>query len=339
MPKDLLAAYEPKDLLADFEPIQGKKEAPSRGFVGNLMDYEKALGLGLTQGAGDVGASLANFPSSIYEKITGKEGYHVPHPSLQKYYPEGVLGSLGSTIGENIGSLAAPGGITYKALKLFNNPLARAVAGGVTGGLSGAASNEDARGTTGALGAALGAGSPLASSILRGLGTALPVTKGIAYAPYVKKAKYMQQHGLGKDFYISPEHLDEAERLMHSEGMNIPKEAIEHTLPLARAGEHDAIHAVQSTLKSLGRDLSRKGGVEGRLGEKMHGLAEKIMGDMNEQLELMGHGKAVELENLGKKRTARYYKQQPLKNMALKGVGGALGLGSGYEFIKHLLNH
>ena len=140
----------PMDLLADESPEQQQEP---KGFLNNAMDYEKALGLGLIQGAGDVGASIGNFPASIYEHFTGKKPYDIPHPSLQQYYPEGMAGNIGSKIGEGIGSLVAPGGITYKALKAFNNPLAKALAGGFAGGLSGAASNENDRMGSGIIGA------------------------------------------------------------------------------------------------------------------------------------------------------------------------------------------
>lgn len=307
----------------------------SKGIFRNALDYEKALGLGLAQGAGDVGASIGNFPGSIYQHFTGNESYHIPHPSLQQYYPEGTAGNLGSKIGEGIGSLVAPGGITYKALKAFNNPLAKAIMGGITGGASGAASNEEDRMGSGFLGVSLGMGLPLAGTILRGLGNIAPITKGIASSPYIKKAEYLQKHGVGSHLYVKPEYLHEAKSLMESSG--IMPEAIEHTLPLAHKGEHEAIHAVQSTLKSLGRDLSRKGGVEGRLGEKMHRLAEKIMGNVNEQFKLMGHQKAVQLEQRGKKRTARYYKMKPHVKTGAKIGLGAAGVGGVYDFLKHNL--
>jgi hypothetical protein len=320
-----------------FSQDENSENNDTKGFLGNALDYEKALGLGLAQGAGDVGASIGNFPASIYEHFTGRQPYHIPHPALQQYYPEGTAGGLGSKIGETIGSLAAPGGITFKALKAFNNPLAKALMGGAAGGLSGAASNENNRTGSALIGAALGGTIPLSQTILKGLGNSVPLTKGIASTPYAEKAKYMQEHGLGSHLYVNPEYLNEAERLMKNHTLDIPQEAIEEIIPLAKAGEHDAIHAVQSTLKSLGRDLSKKGGVPGRLGEKYHSLAEKIMGDVNEQMKIMGHKKAVQLEEQGKKRYARYYKQAPLRKLVVKTGAGALGLGSGYEALKHIL--
>jgi hypothetical protein len=332
MATDLLADDGPVDLLADEGLVSHE---PQKGFFGNYADYAKGAGLGIAQGLGDVAASVGNFPGAVYEHFSGKTPYHIPHPNLQKYYPEGGWGQLGSTLGNIEGQFIGPGGIAFKALKAFNNPLAKALMGGSTGALAGAASNEGDRIGSGLLGGVLGAGLPLSQTIMKGLGNTFPITKSIASSPYVKKAEYLKEHGLGSGLYVKPKYLHEAKSLMQSSG--IMPEAIEHTLPLAHAGEHDAIHAVQSTLKSIGRDLSRKGGVEGRLGEKMHGLAEKIMGNVNDQMKLMGHQKAIQLEEQGKKRYARYYKQKPARDVALKYGAGLTGLGGGYEFLKHLL--
>ena len=339
MPIDLLAdegsQRAPIDLLAD-EPMD--QQAPSQGFGRNLLDYEKALGIGLAQGAGDVGASIGNVPSDIWKYFTGNQPYHIPHPALQKYYPEGTAGKIGSSIGETIGNIAAPGGAAFKAIKAVNNPFLRALVGAGTGAVAGGASNEENRLTSALVGGLLGGGAPALGSVAKKVADVIPLTKSTAFAPYIEKAKYMQKHDLGTHMYVKPEHLNEARRLLESEGMGIPKEAIEHVFPMAHAGEHDALHAVQSTLKSVGRDFSRKGGVEGRLGDKMHKLAEKINDSMNEQFKIMGHGKAAQLEQQGKMRTARYYKQKPIRDMATKGVGAGLGLGGGYEFLKHLLS-
>jgi hypothetical protein len=313
-------------------------QSDNKGFLGNYADYAKGAGLGIAQGLGDVGASALNFPGDIISHFSGKESpYHVPHPGLEKYYPEGIWGKLGSTLGNIEGQVIAPGGVAFKALKAVNNPLAKALMGAGAGGLVGAASNEGDRIGSGITGAALGSVGGLAGNILKGLGNIAPLTKSIASSPYVKKAAYMEKHGLGSHLYVTPKYLEDAEKIMRNHPGDIPVEAIEDVIPLAHAGEHDAIHAVQSTLKSLGRDLSKKGGVPGKLGEKYHALAEKIMGDVNEQMKVMGHSKAVKLEEQGKKRYSRYYKQAPLRKLAAKTGAGALGLGSGYEGLKYLL--
>lgn len=311
-------------------------QSDNKGFLGNYADYAKGAGLGIAQGLGDVAASVANVPASLIDKLTGLNT-KTPHPSLQKYYPEGVWGNLGSTLGNLEGQVIGPGGVAFKALRAVNNPLAKALLGASGGGLLGAATNEGDRIGSGITGAALGSVGGLAGNILKGLGNIAPLTKSIASSPYVKKAAYMEKHGLGSHLYVTPKYLEDAENIMRNHPGEIPVEAIEDVIPLAHAGEHDAIHAVQSTLKSLGRDLSKKGGVPGKLGEKYHALAEKIMGDVNEQMKVMGHSKAVKLEEQGKKRYSRYYKQAPLRKLAAKTGAGALGLGSGYEGLKYLL--
>ena len=145
----------PIDLLADEEVIKNNEP---KGFLRNALNYEKGLGLGLAQGAGDVLSSIGNYPSDIYKYFTGNQPYHIPHPSLQQYYPEGTASKVGSSIGETIGSFAAPGGSVFKALRGINNPVYKALMGAGAGGLVGSASNEEDRVGAGITGAALGGG-------------------------------------------------------------------------------------------------------------------------------------------------------------------------------------
>ncbi len=169
MPIDLLAEYDaptgPVDLLAD-EPME--QQAPPKSFGRNMLDYEKALGLGLAQGAGDVGASIGNVPSDIWKYFTGNQPYHIPHPALQKYYPEGTAGKIGSSIGETIGNIAVPGGGIFKATRAANNPFIKALLGAGAGGVLGGASNEQDRLGSALTGAALGAGSTVIPSVIQG---------------------------------------------------------------------------------------------------------------------------------------------------------------------------
>ncbi len=157
----------PIDLLADEEVIKNNEP---KGFLRNALNYEKGLGLGLAQGAGDVLSSIGNYPSDIYKYFTGNQPYHIPHPSLQQYYPEGTASKVGSSIGETIGSFAAPGGSVFKALRGINNPVYKALMGAGAGGLVGSASNEEDRVGAGITGAALGGGGALAGSLIKGLG-------------------------------------------------------------------------------------------------------------------------------------------------------------------------
>jgi ribosomal protein S18 len=210
MPIDLLAQYdEPKDLLAEYDE---KPSATSgKGFLGNYADYAKGAGLGIGQGLGDVLASMANYPGDIYSHFSGKESpYHVPHPALQKYYPEGIWGNIGSTLGNFEGQVIAPGGVAFKALKAVNNPLAKALMGAGAGGLVGAASNEGDRIGSGITGAALGTGGALASSIFgglrgissKGIATKLSAdklaSKQLAKKEYGKLFEDASKRGLGK---------------------------------------------------------------------------------------------------------------------------------------------
>ena len=160
-----------------------KSEQKSKSFFNNAMDYEKApglgfttaLGLGLAQGFGDVGASIGNVPSNLIKYLTNKEPYHIPHPSLQKYYPEGRSGDVGSKIGEVIGGMAFPMGgaatAAFKAARIVPGlpKYAAQLLGGAAGGsIGGALSNEYDRLKSGVIGAALGTAGSAIPLIYRG---------------------------------------------------------------------------------------------------------------------------------------------------------------------------
>jgi hypothetical protein len=264
MPIDLLADENenrnPIDLLAD-EDESDNNNSSSKGFGRNLWDYEKSLGLGLAQGAGDIGASIGNYPADIYKHFTGKKLYHIPHPSLQQYYPEGKSGEVGSSIGESIGSFAGPGGIAFKALKSVNNPLVRGLVGSGTGGILGAASNEKDRLGGGLAGAAIGGGTALGSSLIQGLRSL--TSSGLAKKLSADKAlsKQLAKKEYGKLF------SDVSERGIES--IKAPKidskRIIEHSLPRYHEALIDfknnptveSAHWAQSDLGHLKRNLEK----------------------------------------------------------------------------------
>lgn len=139
------------------------------------INYEKGLGLGALQGFGDVGASIGNVPSNIIEHFTGKKPYHIPHPNLRQYYPEGSAGNIGGNIGEFVGGTAVPvSGVASKAYKAgryipgVKGALARVGLGGTSGGLIGAASNEDDRLKSGVIGTLLGTAGSAIPEIYQG---------------------------------------------------------------------------------------------------------------------------------------------------------------------------
>jgi hypothetical protein len=147
---------------------------PLMNFLKGIRNYEANLGLGLAQGAGDVAASIGNFPADIYEELGGRHLRHFPHPDLRKHYYEGNAGKISSTLGELLGGAAVPGGGAYKAVKLAGaikgipGVIARIGAGTTSGALGGAAASEGNRGEGAAIGGALGGLGSTIPSILKG---------------------------------------------------------------------------------------------------------------------------------------------------------------------------
>jgi len=166
MPKDLFEEHG-IDLLAD-----QSQESP--GFLKSLgqgyLNYAGGALRGMGQAIGDLGASAINWPISGIEKLTGAHIPHVPHPHLLNDNP----GSLGESIGQNVGQFGAmlglPGGAGVKAAQLANRgyqalragkqlPLiGKLLAGGAGGALEGAAGNEENRPLGAEIGGLLGGG-------------------------------------------------------------------------------------------------------------------------------------------------------------------------------------
>lgn len=156
-------------------------------------------------------------------------------------------------------------------------------------------------------------------------GDIAPIFKFIEKVPYKKLQEYMTEHNLGNEVKISPEKLNEAKRLLQSKGIDLPEEAIERAFLKAEAGNHKSIHNIQSSVRSAGRKLSKKGGVEADLGNDMYKLAEEIFSQHKQHYENAGHPKASELMSQGKLRSARYHKLSPYQKV-VSGVSKAAGI-------------
>lgn len=260
MPIDLLAQYDaPKDLLAEYDE---PKSSPSKGFLGNYADYAKGAALGIGQGLGDALASMANFPGDIYSHFSGKEaGYHVPHPALQQYYPQGTWGNIGSTLGNFEGQVVAPGGVAFKALKAVNNPLSKALMGAAAGGLVGSAANEGDRLGSGITGAALGTGGSLASSIFRGMKGLS--SKGIASKLSADKmaAKQLARKEYGKLFEDASERGIDKLKIPKIDEKRIVENSMpryhEALLDFKKNPTVESAHWAQSDLGALRRHLEK----------------------------------------------------------------------------------
>jgi hypothetical protein len=272
----------PKDLFEDM-PEHSESE---KGFLRNAVDYEKALGLGLAQGAGDTLASIGNWPSELIKHFTGKQLYQIPHPSLQQYYPQGNVGSVGSTVGETVGSLAAPGGIAFKALKIFNNPLAKALAGGVAGGLTGAATDEEDRLGSGIAGATLGAGLPLAAAsgkLAKNIITGFTPRKAadILQKKYNASSQLLSKgfNEIGKEATSSRISKIPLNKKIFDEISNAVggSETFENLLNKAKSGEYKELRDLQSELWTRGNKALKSPLIsEQNQGEKLHQLRDKI---------------------------------------------------------------
>lgn len=328
MPRDLLAdEREPIDLLADEEQAQPH---PSQGFMKNALDYEKAYGLGLLQGGGDVGASIGNFPADIYEHFTGKQPYHIPHPNLKQYYPEGTAGKIGSTLGEGIGQLAIPGTGTLKAVKAVNNPIVKALMGMGVGGLTNAAANEGDRIGSGVTGAALGGAGSAAGSIAKGI-SEVPWTKGMASKSLKIAEQLAGKRGID-NIQIPKDIFAESKDFLPK---NLPNKKL---LDAAKTGDYKKLFTLQSDLGKISRELQKSSsGAERLHGFQASDLRERLLDSMKEHLSSQGHEDIADLLTKGQKKYAQHMKYvHPMTKDLPKKALSAVGLGTGYEFLKHM---
>lgn len=321
-------AYKPKILFTDDE----EQAAPeSKGFLGNAIDYEKSLGLGLLQGGGDVAASIGNFPADIWEHFKGEKPYHIPHPKLQQYYPEGMAGKIGSTLGEGIGQFAIPGTGTIKAVKAVNNPLVKALMGMTAGGLTNAAANEGDRVGAGITGAALGGAGTAVGEVGKGI-SKIPFTKGIASKALKQAEKLVGDRGV-KDFKISKDIFKESKDFLPK---NLPSKKL---LEAAKKGDYKTLFTLQSDLGKTARELTNSASGADRLhGMQAHDLRQRLIDSMKEHLSKQGHEDISKLLTKGQKKYAQHKKYvEPITKQIPKATLGVVGGGGIYELIKHML--
>lgn len=320
-------AYQPIDLLADEQEMQ---QIPSQGFFSNALDYEKGLGLGLLQGGGKTAASIGNFPADIYEHFSGTQPYHIPHPNLQKYYPQNIAGKIGSSIGENIGEIAFPGTGTFKAIKSVNNPLVKSLVGMLSGGLSNAASNEENRIGSGITGVTLGGGAPLVTATAKAI-TNVPWTKGIASKALKQAQQLVGERGI-KDIHVPADIFKEAKDFLPK---NLPSEKL---LEAAKKGDYKPLFTFQSDLGKSARELLKSSSGADRLhGMQAHDLRDRLLNAMKEHFSKQGHEDISNLLTKGQKKYAQHMKYiHPVTKDLPKKALTAVGLGTGYEFLKHI---
>lgn len=150
---------------------------------------------GLLQGAGDIGASLANVPLELADKISGKN-IKVPHPNLGQYLPSDLATQASFGAGElatPMGGFGKLAGLTGKSLNATENiskiPLiGRLIAKPLEGAATGAAIGEDKEGNRG-LGAIAGAAGNTALT-LKDMMSSSKLAQGILNAKNSAKQKY-----------------------------------------------------------------------------------------------------------------------------------------------------
>lgn len=157
-----------------------------------------ALAGGLLQGAGDVGASLANIPLSVIGKEIGKN-INIPHPNLGQYvdnsfpskiaFGAGEIGSPLGVLGKVAGEVGKVGGLTENLSKIPY--LGRVIARPAEGAITGAAIGENDQGNRG-MGAALGAGGNALMNIGKFIHSALPsqISNSVLKAKNFVQEKY-----------------------------------------------------------------------------------------------------------------------------------------------------
>ncbi len=151
-------------------PEQQQEEGLASSLGHGYLNYAGGALRGMGQAAGDFGASVANWPISGIEKLTGKQIPHVPHPHLLNENPGSLSESVGQVLGQIGGGLALPGGAAVKSAQLANKgyqafkagkqlPLIAQIAAGMGGGaLEGAAGYEENRPLGAAIGSIVGGG-------------------------------------------------------------------------------------------------------------------------------------------------------------------------------------
>ena len=154
-------------------------------------------------------------------------------------------------------------------------------------------------------------------------GDILPITKRIASNPYVKQTKALEEKGLLTGYKPNVPDVLEASRILRSKGMKIPHEAVNEAVAQTLEGNYKPWFDLQSSIRSEARRLSKMGGVNRTLGEKLHGMAEKMHNEIGEAQASRGAPEAEKLMHQGKARTARYHKISPVAKIATGAAAAA----------------
>jgi len=108
-------------------------EAFEKSGIPEAVNPIGSAGLGVAQGLGKMGASIANTPAYFKELATGQKQERYKFPDLNKYAGEGALSRLGFNAGEIAAPLLVPFGAGAKATSYAGKVGAGALSGLLTG--------------------------------------------------------------------------------------------------------------------------------------------------------------------------------------------------------------
>lgn len=159
-------------------------------------------------------------------------------------------------------------------------------------------------------------GAKLAPEALSKLGDIAPLIKKIASKPYKEQMTILENKNLLQGYKPNASDVLEASRILKSPGMTVPHEAVDLATAEALEGNFKPWFDLQSSVRSQGRLLSKKGGVNNTLGQNMYKLAEKMHQEMGEQQTQRGAPEAAAKMQQGKARTSKYNKILPYRRIA-----------------------
>lgn len=317
----------------------------------NLKQLGEAIqggGLGLFQGASDVGANVGHFPSEAYTYFTGKPGYDTPKPNFRESTPSSETGQQFEKGGEFLAPLIVSPTLAAEAT------LGKAMYGGrmlprlLSDMLGGAAEGETGERGTSAL---LGAAAPALGRAKHWI-TSVPKTKNAAVRLFEKVRNASSKEGdLG--IPVSVDFLRNLQYQLQSHHLKPSKMQINTLLGEAAKGDYPSYHALQSALGDISRELKhpekeKASGILGMLfnngpqstaserltGNQVENLRKQYISEALQHLNKTGKGKIADLEQKARSGYHAYMKSLPLRNKVILGASAGL---PGYELIKHFL--
>lgn len=143
-----------------------------------------------------------------------------------------------------------------------------------------------------------------------------PILKSMTQKPYKKQIKELTEKDLLTGYKPNIKDILEAQRILISPGMQIVHEAVNSAVAKALNGDFKPWHRLQSSVRSEGQRLSKKGGVHTELGDDLYNMAERMHTEQEVQQTSRGAPGAAENQRRGKARTAKYHKISPVAKVA-----------------------